>query len=280
MPTDSYLDLVYNYYHISSSASSKLTPEDFGNLADELGAGDSASLLDKASLKGQYHFAEFYFRTRIGVLNLLDQYFRNQISLGFSFQNINLHHINNLKLRVSKTNDDGSVESIAAGISQKQKHKVFGFGPAFKWESELSLLPMAHRPHDLSFISEVKFALLFANYYAKGDFNIGAPPFTDEDDQGNTTITDISSELSWRRTTDYLVVLNSSLKAGLRYTYKNFSFETAYKILYFSDEDYDGGSEFKGVLSEGIIPDLTNLFNIMPTQIGFRAIEFSLNWSF
>ena len=271
MPKDSYLDLVYNYYHISSSDSTKLTGQDIGNLVDEFVPGESASLLGKASLKGQYHFAEFFFRTRIGVLNLLDQYFRNQVSLGFSFQNINLHHINNLKLRVTTVNDDGT-ENIAAGLAQKQKHKVFGFGPAFKWESELSLLPMVHRPHDLSFISEVKFALLFANYYAKGNFNLGAPPIAGEDDDGNATVTDISSNLSWRRTTDYLVVLNTTLKAGLRYTYKNFSFETAYKILYFSDEDYDGSSEVRGVLSEGIIPDLTNLWHGSKWGNNFSAL--------
>ncbi|WP_316356406.1 hypothetical protein [Candidatus Neptunichlamydia sp. REUL1] len=263
IPTQVYLDLFYNYYHISSSASDRVREVTLGvqpPQSSSIAIGYGAS----ARLKGQYHFAEFYFRTRVALLNLLDKYFHNELSLGFSFQNINLHHINNFTLTL---NGDEEPFEMGGSLAQQQKHKVFGWGPSFKWESQLDLLPMHLRPHNLSFISEVKFALLFANYYAKGKVNLDIVNALDIDG-------------TWRRMTDYLVTLNTVLKAGLRYTYKNFSFEGAYKILYFSDEDYNKAEFFKGTLAEGIIPDVTNLFNIFPTNLGFRAFEFTFNWDF
>ncbi len=263
IPTQVYLDLFYNYYHISSSASNHVKEGDLSVTDLDFGYGA------RASLKGQYHFAEFYFRTKVALLNLLDKYFHNELSLGFSFQNINLHHINNSGFTL---NVDGGPAELGGSIAQKQKHKVFGWGPSFKWESQLDLLPMHLRPHNLSFISEMKLALLFANYFAKGKVN------TNMFVENNANVLDFDG--TWRRMTDYLVTLNTALKAGLRYTYKNFSFEGAYKILYFSDEDYNETEFFKGNLAEGGIPDVTGLFNIFPTNLGFRAFEFTFNWDF
>ncbi len=279
IPTQVYLDLFYNYYHISGSASDRVKE---GNLliADLDSGGQppqpSTTAIGygaSASLKGQYHFAEFYFRTRIALLNLLDKYFHNELSLGFSFQNINLHHVNNFDFTF---NENGGPVETGGSIAQKQKHKVFGWGPSFKWESQLDLLPMHLRPHNLSFISEVKFALLFANYHAKGKVNMDTVDF---DFVGNN-VDALDIDGTWRRMTDYFITLNTVLKAGLRYTYKNFSFEGAYKILYFADEDYNEAEFFKGALAEGILPDVTDLFNIFPTNLGFRAIEFTFNWDF
>jgi len=262
LPTESYLDLFYNYYHIHSTGSDRISPDEF-ILPDSSQIGYNF----KASLKGQYHFGEFYFRTRIALLNLLDKYFHNQLSLGFSFQNINLHYINNLHI---------TIDEDLGGLAQKQKHKVFGFGPAFKWESQIDLLPMRLRPHNLSFVSEVKFALLFAKYHAKSKLDAHVRDFEFD----GSDIDSIDIDASWRRLTDYFTVLNTNLKAGLRYSYKGFSFEFAYKILYFSDEDYETTDFLKGTLSEGILPDVTDFFNIFPGDIGFRALECNLTYSF
>lgn len=261
LPTHAYLDLFYNYFKISSADSGNIRPGEFivPNTSIDYGI--------HSSLKGQYHFGEFYFRTRIALLNLFDKYFHNELSLGFSFQNINLHYINNLKVNV---NED------FASLAQKQKHKVFGFGPSCKWASEIDLLPLRLRPHNLSFISEVKFNLLFAQYYAKSKINAHLVDL----DIGGTVIDIGNIDASWRRLTDHFIVLNTNLKAGLRYTYKSFAFEFAYKIIYFSDEDYNDGEFLKGTLAQGIVPDLTDLFNIFPTNIGFRSLECNLSYGF
>lgn len=267
LPTNSYLDLCYNYYNISSTGADHVNQEDF-NLPETSHFGYGV----KASLKGQYHLGEFYFTTRLNLLNMLDQYFHNDLSLGFSFQNLNLHYINNFKLNTK----DGEGKENRGSLAQKQKHKIFGFGPAFKWLSTLDLLPMHQRPHNLSFVSEAKFGLLFSKYHAKGKANLDL--FNIDFFDKNMDATDLN--LTWRRLTDYFVTLNTTLKAGLKYSYKNFSIEGAYKILYFSDENYSSSDFFKGTLAEGISPDLTDFFNVFPVHIGFRALEFSLNWKF
>ena len=275
LPTDSYLDLSYNYYGISSSASNHIPPEATGDLDFVYGAS--------AALTGQYHSAEFYFRTRIAILNFLSKYFHNDASFGFSFQNINLHHhnhTNDIHLELGETNTEDGLNVYDLSFGTRQKHKVFAFGPAFKWLSTLDLLPMRLRPHNLSFVSEVKFALLYSKYYGKGTATVDGQIVT----SGATVATNETQTLDldgrWRSPSNYFVVLNTNLKAGLKYTYKDFSIEGAYKILYFSDEDYDLGSIIRGTLSEGVIPDLAQLFSVFPTTIGFRAFEVAVNYKF
>jgi hypothetical protein len=275
LPTDSYLDLFYNYYGISSSASNHIPTGATGDLDFIFGAN--------GVLFGQYHFAEFYFRTRIAILNFLDKYFHNDASFGFSFQNMNLHHHNNTKdihFEFGETGTDDGLLVGDLGFGTKQKHKVFAFGPSFKWLSTLDLLPIRLRPHNLSFVSEVKFALLYSKYYGKGTAVVDGQTVRSGAtvEPNETQLYDLNGR--WRSPSNYFVVLNTNLKAGLKYTYKGFSIEGAYKILYFSDEDYDLGSFLRGTLAQGVIPDIAQLFNIFPTTIGFRAFEVALDYKF
>lgn len=266
LPTHNYLDLVYNYYGISSSESTSPAP-----ITPLLPIGLGGS----GDLNGQYHFGEFYFTTRVGLLNILDKYFHNDASLGFSFQNINLHHRNNFgsdRFGLEFLDFDGGTAQLS--IPSSQKHKIFSFGPAFKWLSTIDLLSMGARPHNLSFITEVKFALLYAKYYGKGKVAIKGD-LTPEDGGGS-----LDFGLDWRIPTDYFITLNTNLKAGLKYAYKDFCMEFAYKILYFSTQDYSFGNYFGGMLAEGIFPDLGKLFSIVPSTIGFRAFEVSLGYAF
>lgn len=265
LPTDSYLDLFYNYYGISMSNSNSIKPGTVDIAEDFVFSG-------KGGITGQYHFAEFYFRTRIALLNLLGKYFHNDASFGFSFQNLNLHHHNSV--HDIHFQDLGGLSGDLS-FRTKQKHKVFGFGPSFKWLTTLDLLPMHTRPHNLSFVSEAKFALLYARYYGKGTASIDG---TLDDNGDITTFRDLSAR--WRAANTYFVTLNTNLKAGLLYSYKDFSIEFAYKILYFSDEDYDVADFLKGTMGKGIIPDLTALFNVFPTNLGFRAYEVAVNYKF
>ena len=277
LPTDNYLDLFYNYYGISSSASNHIKPGSAEIFEDFVYGGS-------AGLTGQYHFAEFYFTTRIAILNLLDKYFHNDASFGFSFQNLNLHHHNHIRdihFQTGEVNtDDGQTTYDVSLLSTRQKHKVFSFGPSFKWLTTLDLIPMRHRPHNLSFVSEVKFALLYAKYYGKGTAGLEGQIVTVGSTAGNDDDQRLDIDARWRSPSNYFVVLNTNLKAGLKYTYKDFSIEGAYKILYFTDEDYDIGDFVRGTFAEGVIPDLSALFNVFPTHIGFRAFEVAVNYKF
>lgn len=276
LPTDNYLDLFYNYYGISSSASNRIK-EGTVEISDDFVFGGSGSLT------GQYHFGEFYFTTRIALLNLLDKYFHNDASFGFSFQNINLHHHNKVEdihFREGEINTDNGQTTLDLSFATKQKHKVFGFGPSFKWLTTVDLLPARLRPHNFSFVSEVKFALLYAKYYGKGTADLDGQSVTVGSTGGNDSNELIDLAARWRAPSNYFVVLNTNLKAGLKYTYKGFSIEGAYKILYFSDEDYDVGDFLRGTFAQGVIPDVSQLFNIFPTHIGFRAFEVAVNYKF
>jgi hypothetical protein len=276
LPTDSYLDLFYNYYGISSSASNRIK-DGSAEIFDDFVFGGSASLT------GQYHFGEFYFRTRIAILNFLDKYFHNDASFGFSFQNLNLHHHNRVKdihFQMGETNTDDGLTTTDLSLRTKQKHKVFGFGPSFKWLTTLDLLPMRLRPHNLSFVSEVKFALLYAKYFGKGAAGLEGSSVITGSTGGNDGTDAFDINARWRSPSNYFVTLNTNLKAGLMYSYKDFSMEFAYKILYFSDEEYNVGDFIRGTFAEGVIPDLSQLFNVFPTNIGFRALEVALNYKF
>ena len=276
LPTDSYLDLFYNYYGISSSASNHIPQGATSDTDFVYGA--------KGALTGQYHFAEFYFRTRIAILNFLDKYFHNDASFGFSFQNLNLHHHNFTNDIHFEQGETGTEDGLTVGdlnFNTRQKHKVFAFGPAFKWLSTLDLLPMRLRPHNLSFVSEVKFSFLYSKYHGKGTATFdGTVATSGSTDPNNNSSTYFDLDGRWRSPSNYFIVLNTNLKAGLLYTYKDFSIEGAYKILYFSDEDYDLGSFVRGTLAEGVIPDLSQLFSVFPTNIGFRAFEVAVNYKF
>lgn len=277
LPTDSYLDLFYNYYGISASASNHIKPGSVEIFDDFVYGG-------KGGLSGQYHFAEFYFRTRIALLNLLGKYFHNDASFGFSFQNLNLHHnnaVNDIHFQYGDLNTDDGQTIADLSFRTTQKHKVFAFGPSFKWLTTLDLIPMRMRPHNLSFVSEVKFALLYSKYYGKGTASLAGQIVTTGSTAGNddtTTFQDFNAR--WRSPSNYFVTLNTNLKAGLLYTYKDFSIEGAYKILYFSDEDYNVADFLKGTFAQGIIPDVSALFNVFPTNIGFRAFEVAVNYKF
>lgn len=276
LPSDSYLDLFYNYYGISSSASNSIKPGSAEVFEDFVYGANAA-------LTGQYHFGEFYFRTRIAILNFLDKYFHNDASFGFSFQNLNLHHhnhVNDIHLQDGEINTNDGLTTVDLSFRTKQKHKVFGFGPSFKWLSTLDLLPMSVRPHNLSFVSELKFALLYAKYFGKGTASLEGGTVTVGSTGGNDGTQTFDIDARWRSPSNYFVTLNTNLKAGFLYTYKDFSIEFAYKILYFTDEDYDIGEFVRGTFAQGIIPDLSQLFNIFPTNIGFRALEVALNYKF
>ncbi len=280
LPTDSYLDLFYNYYGISSSASNRIKE---GTIGDGIADFDDFVFGGSASLTGQYHFGEFYFRTRVAILNFLDKYFHNDASFGFSFQNINLHHHNRVKdiyFQMGESGTDDGLSTSDLSFRTRQKHKVFGFGPSFKWLSTLDLLPMSVRPHNLSFVSEVKFALLYAKYYGKGTGSLEGTTVTTGSTSGNDGTETIDIDARWRSPSNYFITLNTNLKAGLKYTYKDFSMEFAYKILYFTDEDYNVGDFIRGTLAEGVIPDLSQLLNVFPTNLGFRALEVALNYKF
>lgn len=109
-----------------------------------------------------------------------------------------------------------------------------GIGPSFKWITMLDILSQKQQPHELSLTGELKIAPLLAHQSivssASGTFEYVTetnppgliPPPT------NQTFEDT---ISGRDNTNYFLLLNSSLKAGLEYTYDNtFTLGLGYKL--------------------------------------------------
>lgn len=260
LPTKHYIDLNYNFIRVAANGSNGVSDSEF----TLVNGGGIGSYFAQASLTGQYHTAELFFTTKVSLFNLLDKYFHNTFSIGADFQNLNLHYINNLRVHTPIG---------TASINQKQLYKVFGSGPSVKWHTELDLLPLAYRPHNLSIFAETKFTALFNNFFAKGKFHLNPPP---PDVQTTVPVID----LHWRRPTDNFVVTNTDLTLGVLYAYKCFSFDARYKVIFFSSEDFGTGDFLKGILSNFSGNDLIDLFNVFPTNIGFRIFEVGLNWRF
>ena len=282
LPTNSSFDIFYSYYAISSSGShSSFESEEVPNpgTPPPLNVPVTISNEGQARINGAYQSGEAFFTVPFNISQPLSHYFHNYLSVGLSYQNIRFTWDSDLDLKLSELDKVG-LKVFSFDVAVKNNHQNYNFngtGPAFKWATQIDLLPMKFRPHHFSFIGEIKVALLFAHFQHRAELDL---------DYQVTQSISTTADIKLRRDTDYNLIVNTHLKTGLKYNYNDcFSIGAGYKVTLFSKNDFGGAAEIasNSALSNvtaGIIPNLGDLFNIFPTRPGFGAIEFDLTYTF